>query len=372
MIRFLFLYAFFFFSLVSASFASAHEPQSLFDAVEQGKIFDVDALSGDVKLRDEKGQTPLFRALQPIAKPGMVKLLLAAGVDTSLKDDSGRDIFEIANAIRDELLKKAKSVELIDDCIRLLLEHNEVMDYRHKLWKFYDICRLGTPEKVSELLRRGALVNVPDKDGLTPLTLALENTDRRVFNILARNGGILSPKRSYEVIGPKETAERDAKEKLLNQRKRDLDDSRQKLRDLEQKRKELINSLDSRDLIISSFIILAVILAAGLGWGLYRRKEDKNKHTPEPTFDGPRSLAEAFQRADIKEAINFIKKGESLMRGESLLLRQLFTPRTEPIQPKELQSLMNAIVEYVDDQNILKTAVDYLIEKQCQQLKDEM
>jgi hypothetical protein len=79
----------------------------------------------------------------------------------------------------------------------------------------------------------------------------------------------------------------------------------------------------------------------------------------------PTTLSEAFQRANIRKAIEFIKNGDSLMRGESLLLPQLFM-HDRQIPPEALQKLICAIIECVDDPNTLEKTVDCLIENKVQ------
>jgi ankyrin repeat protein len=369
------------------------KPPFLFEAVEQGRLLEAYEASADANMRDEEGRTPIFRAIKPLAKPGMVKLLLAAKADISLVDNEGKDVLKRANELLNKRQKEGENVELLKNCIKLFKNHKEIMSDLQNNWKFYDKCLNGTPEEVSSLLERGALVNLPNSDdGLTPLTLALSNPDRRVFNMLVREGGVLSPYGSYKVIGPKD-------EDLTKKYMREAEEFRAKYEDEKRKKEylkedltkqihELENVMRTLKYVVASLAVFVVGLAVALVRKLLRNmrvapqstepiiptKHEENKTTvittpstgitqpPTVASEEPASLSEACQRANIEKAINFIKDGKSLMRAESLVLTQLFV-NGRIIPSEELLLLTNAVIEYVQDQNILRKAIEYLIER---------
>jgi hypothetical protein len=171
----------------------------------------------DINARDEKGRTPLYRTLAPSPKPNTLELILTlTSPDLSLKDDEGRDVFEFAQGARREIKEtQTQKISLLDRCIDTLDVYKERLVALHRQWNLFDAVRRGSLDEIKELLKKGAWVNLPNDEGLTPLTLALTLENQPIFNLLARHGGVLSQNRRYEVIGPIEEEEREEKEKYI-------------------------------------------------------------------------------------------------------------------------------------------------------------
>jgi len=175
----------------------------------------------DVNAKDQwgRGYTPLQRAAIR-GKPELVKLLLEADADMSVKNDRGQSALHVSLDIRNSdypqykqsnaavelLLAKGADVNLKDkdgrtplhlaaesadgDIIKLLLDKGaevNAKDDEYRYTALHHAARLGKRNVAEMLIARGANINAKDKQGHTPLYVAV-NHDYKIAELLIEKG----------------------------------------------------------------------------------------------------------------------------------------------------------------------------------------
>jgi len=140
----------------------------------------------NINCRDDRGQTPLHRMLDnrvrvssryPPSKD-MAELLLVKGADVNLKDKDGRTPLHLA----------AESADA--DIVELLLDKGAKVDEKNDesgATALHLAARFGNKNVAEFLIARGADINAKDKQGHTPLYVAV-NHDYKVAELLINKG----------------------------------------------------------------------------------------------------------------------------------------------------------------------------------------
>lgn len=204
----------FFVGSVAAANAEGGPARNLFDAAAKGDVVDiVRSLKNGVRIdaRDEAGRTPLLIATYN-NRVGVARVLIDAGADVNAKDDIADTPYLYAGAEgRIEILQMTlgAGANLKDtnryggtalipaahhghpEAVRILLEAGVAPDHVNKLgWTaMLEAIVLGDGGPtytgiVKLLVDGGADVNIPDKDGVTPLTHAKRRGYTAIAEIL--------------------------------------------------------------------------------------------------------------------------------------------------------------------------------------------
>jgi len=131
------------------------------------------AQGGDVNVRGKRGQTALMLAIWGAKSPQIANLLLNAGADHALREESSgwRPLTYAA-------------VNGLPEIITMLVEHGDsvdpVADYKALLYA----AQYRSHDCVAMLLELGANVDVVDEKGRTSLMRAARNSDERMVALL--------------------------------------------------------------------------------------------------------------------------------------------------------------------------------------------
>lgn len=149
------------------------------------------AAGDDVNATDKHGETPLILAAG-LASPQMVRLLLDAGADPNAYDSGGRTV--LMRAVRSGNVDKVR--HLLDAGADVKKRGRNGGTVLHELaWAvhFYPQHFAPSPQEkagalVKLLVTRGGDINARDKDGYTPLQLAIFHNCPDLVQVFADNG----------------------------------------------------------------------------------------------------------------------------------------------------------------------------------------
>jgi ankyrin repeat protein len=160
-------------------------------AVEEGNLAEAQRLlaHGANPNSQINGDTPLFRAVTASRmkwslQAQIVRILLKKGAPPNARDAYGRPILMIAasmgnTAVLQILLSRGASIQARESNVP-------------EQTALHAASEAGRPAAVKFLLRHGAIVNVTDKWGVTPLMLAAEGGQENVVDILLENGAAVN------------------------------------------------------------------------------------------------------------------------------------------------------------------------------------
>lgn len=158
----------------------------LYYAISAGKIEVVKLLieaESDVNVKDDRGRTPLHFVLDVDRMSyrlfkDVTELLIYKGADVNLKDNDGRTPLHLAAESADE------------DIVELLLGKGSRIDEKGDTYGFTALhyaTRFGNKDVVELLIARGADIDAKDKEGRTPLYVAVHH-DYKVAELLINRG----------------------------------------------------------------------------------------------------------------------------------------------------------------------------------------
>ncbi len=123
----------------------------------------------NVKAVDKYGYTPLHEAAENF-DPYIIRLLLFAGADLNAKSNGGQTPFDFVNSF--EAIKFFLNKSLVMDRDATLNYPNIYDDKNGKTHLIY-VAEAGSQDLFDKLVKLGADVNFADKEGRTPLAVAL-------------------------------------------------------------------------------------------------------------------------------------------------------------------------------------------------------
>ena len=130
----------------------------------------------DVSKPDFYGRTPLHEAISR-GKQKTVQLLLDKGANVNIPDNQGKTP-----------LHNALTAGINNDIIPLILERNPSIDKQEMPISLYWGVKLNQPAIVRYLLKNGADVNMPLKNGWTALHWAVKFSDSAMIRLLLMHG----------------------------------------------------------------------------------------------------------------------------------------------------------------------------------------
>jgi ankyrin repeat protein/virulence-associated protein VapD len=188
-------------------------------SVDQGRKDIAELLikyGADINIGDEDGDTPLHIA--GLYHPDMIEFLLANGADINAKDKRGRTLLHLIldSSIRKKHKKVKDVVELLiangadvnskdkegrtalhlaaesadADIVELLLDKGAGIDEKDDEYGFtalHSAARFGNKDIAELLINKGANINARDKQGHTPLYIAVHH-DHKVAELLVDKG----------------------------------------------------------------------------------------------------------------------------------------------------------------------------------------
>ena len=162
--------------------------EAIVRAIEQSDSAElIAALRGLVDRRDEDGMTPLMHAARRGFEDG-VRLLLAAQADATARCADGLSVLGHALCCETEDLACADFADNAQ-VVRLLLEAGaDPNDKCTGLSALSQAASQGQTECVAALLDSGAVIDVRNEDGETPLSYAVVADHRRVIDVLLARG----------------------------------------------------------------------------------------------------------------------------------------------------------------------------------------
>jgi ankyrin repeat protein len=163
----------------------------LHDAASKGDLAAIEALlaeGAEINARGEGGETPLIRAILE-GHVDVAELLIARGADVMARNERGLTPLHAATY--------SGSAE----AAWLLLDHGAALEDRANVSGATPLIVAAEENHtaVAELLiARGADLNIPDRDGFTPLTQAWAKKRTEMVHLLKRHGATCQP---VEILG---------------------------------------------------------------------------------------------------------------------------------------------------------------------------
>ena len=172
------------------SCSSAFGKIDVFEIVATRGVSEVRAVIGllsDINEKDKGGMTALMWAAWKNPNLEVIKVLIDAGADVSIMDNSGNTALDYAK--RDLNYNKLKS-----EIYKLLWSKDATLP---KDSYFVELCGSGTASEVIRAIKGGANVNASDRYGVSPIFWAAWlNSDAAVISALLESGA--NPNVSYE------------------------------------------------------------------------------------------------------------------------------------------------------------------------------
>jgi ankyrin repeat protein len=169
-----------FFGLMQQS--SAFGDVDIFEVAATGGVSEIRAVLGivsDINAIDSSGMTALMWAAWKNPNLEVVRVIINAGADVSIKDNSGNTALDFSK--RDLSYSKMKS-----DVYKLLWTKDATLP---KDSYFVELCGSGTASEVTKAINEGANVNAEDRYGITPIFWAAWlNSDAGVISALLKSG----------------------------------------------------------------------------------------------------------------------------------------------------------------------------------------
>jgi uncharacterized protein (TIGR03067 family) len=144
------------------------------------------AHGADVNAKGDKGQTPLHMAIDEfppgfdIDKKGTVKLLIAKGADVNAKDrDGGTALWYAQEAGQTDIAEVLRKHGAKEEAPKISLHR---------------IVTKGNVKQVQSLLAKGADINKKNKQGETPLYVAVKRDDKAMVEFLVAEGADIDAK----------------------------------------------------------------------------------------------------------------------------------------------------------------------------------
>lgn len=136
-------------------------------------------------VQDSSGATPLHEAVR-YGNLDIAKLLLSAGADVNAKDNLGKTPIML-------ILPKDKINETYELLIKYRADLKQKDMYGDTVLHTAAMMRIDTG-LMAMLLSNGADINERNKEGVTPLSIAVQNEDLPIVQLLASNGANLHTK----------------------------------------------------------------------------------------------------------------------------------------------------------------------------------
>lgn len=124
----------------------------------------------------------------------VVRKLLEHGANANERYNDPYYSSPLMNAVLQTFQRPVQESDL--ETIQLLIHHGADINQRNSLGEtaVYILAKYGGSIKLLEMLvRAGAAVNIPDNEGITPMSIALSNKQKAAYDYLARHGGKIYP-----------------------------------------------------------------------------------------------------------------------------------------------------------------------------------